>query len=277
MDNITTEAALPKVGRADYHERREARIERLEERVNKTMQKADDRFATAHQIGSYIPFGQPILVGHHSEGRHRRDLDKIDTNMRKGCDLLEKAKKQKWAAEGAAKNNAISSDNPDALNLLRLKLADAESDHKHLADTRKAWQMLQRGTLEKNKTISDDIKEAVIAFVPGTEYFSREPVLAYELQNSNANIKTIKDRIANLEKMAEPAQPDRQIEDITIIDSKTLNRVQIVFPGKPDDATRLLLKRNGFKWAPSQGAWQRLRTPGVFTRAVWLISVQKAG
>ena len=34
-------------------------------------------------------------------------------------------------------------------------------------------------------------------------------------------------------------------------------RVQLVFDGKPDNETRDLLKKNGFKWAPSQGAWQR--------------------
>lgn len=34
-------------------------------------------------------------------------------------------------------------------------------------------------------------------------------------------------------------------------------RVQLRFDGKPDDETRALLKRNGFRWAPSQGVWQR--------------------
>ena len=29
---------------------------------------------------------QPILVGHHSEKRHRAALDKVDTNMRKGIE-----------------------------------------------------------------------------------------------------------------------------------------------------------------------------------------------
>ena len=30
------------------------------------------------------------------------------------------------------------------------------------------------------------------------------------------------------------------------------------FDGKPDEATRALLKANGFRWSPSQGAWQRM-------------------
>lgn len=34
----------------------------------------------------------------------------------------------------------------------------------------------------------------------------------------------------------------------------------IVFDGKPDEAIRSTLKSNGFRWAPSQGAWQRQLT-----------------
>ena len=34
-------------------------------------------------------------------------------------------------------------------------------------------------------------------------------------------------------------------------------RYQIIFDGKPEPEVRYLLKSNGFKWAPSQGAWQR--------------------
>ena len=35
------------------------------------------------------------------------------------------------------------------------------------------------------------------------------------------------------------------------------NRVQIVFPGKPDYETRRLLKSNGFRWSRYNMAWQR--------------------
>lgn len=41
--------------------------------------------------------------------------------------------------------------------------------------------------------------------------------------------------------------------------------VQIVFDGKPEPEVRDLLKRNGFRWAPSQGAWQRqLNNNGIY-------------
>ena len=36
------------------------------------------------------------------------------------------------------------------------------------------------------------------------------------------------------------------------------NRIQILFDGKPDAGIRSELKHAGFRWAPSQGAWQRM-------------------
>ncbi|RVK43343.1 hypothetical protein CN160_30110 [Sinorhizobium meliloti] len=33
-------------------------------------------------------------------------------------------------------------------------------------------------------------------------------------------------------------------------------RSRLIFPGKPDDPTRHVLKANGFRWSPPQGAWQ---------------------
>ena len=35
------------------------------------------------------------------------------------------------------------------------------------------------------------------------------------------------------------------------------NRLQLFFDEKPTEEQRQELKHNGFKWAPSQGAWQR--------------------
>lgn len=43
-----------------YRERRLAKAERLREWADKREEKADAAYSTAHNIGSQIPFGQPI-------------------------------------------------------------------------------------------------------------------------------------------------------------------------------------------------------------------------
>ena len=47
-------------------------------------------------------------------------------------------------------------------------------------------------------------------------------------------------------------------ETAKIVRNKADMRLQLVFEGKPEAATREILKANGFRWAPSVGAWQRL-------------------
>ena len=37
-------------------------------------------------------------------------------------------------------------------------------------------------------------------------------------------------------------------------------RLQLIFDGKPEPEVREILKKNGFRWAPSQSAWQRQLT-----------------
>ena len=49
-------------------------------------------------------------------------------------------------------------------------------------------------------------------------------------------------------------------EVFKVIENTELMRIQIVFDGKPNEAIRNTLKANGFRWAPSQGAWQRQLT-----------------
>jgi len=48
--------------------------------------------------------------------------------------------------------------------------------------------------------------------------------------------------------------------EIRLIENTALDRIQIVFPGKPTDEQRALLKGKAFKWAPGLGVWQRQLT-----------------
>jgi len=62
-------------------------------------------------IADNIPFGQPILVGHHSERRARRDAEKIENGMRKAVKLWETSEYWAQRAKGAI-NHAKYKDLP---------------------------------------------------------------------------------------------------------------------------------------------------------------------
>jgi hypothetical protein len=68
-----------------YSEHREADAVRAEEAV--------------HAITENIPFGQPILVGHHSEKRARKDAEKIQNGMRRAVNMWETS--AYWAQRAA--------------------------------------------------------------------------------------------------------------------------------------------------------------------------------
>ena len=66
------------------------RVNHLESKIEKRQDWAESRqakqstcYERAEDILSYITPGQPILVGHHSEKRHRGDLKKVDNAYRK--------------------------------------------------------------------------------------------------------------------------------------------------------------------------------------------------
>src|SRR5216683_1919141 len=80
----------------------------------------------SRQSIQHIPFGQPILVGHHSERRHRRDLARHDRLMRKVIATDKRAKE--LAQRASTVTRAISSDDPDAPDKLRERIAKLERD-----------------------------------------------------------------------------------------------------------------------------------------------------
>ena len=95
-DDILSEIALTgKVSFADQQEakagRAEARSERYAEYAENAEKRSDTAYNTLKGIQSFIPFGQPILVGHHSEGKHRRAIKRMDNLMGKSVKEGEKA------------------------------------------------------------------------------------------------------------------------------------------------------------------------------------------
>lgn len=160
---------------------------------------------------------------------------------------------------------AVKSDDPEVLDFLRAKLAGLEEAH--------ALMVSANAYYRKNKTLKgfEGIPADTMAWItrPGVYLpggrngdgsplaFYGKPFPTYELTNSNANIKRVKQRIETLEAVKASNPVEEEHDGYTYRENTEAMRVQFQFDGKPDDETRALLKRNGFRWAPSQGVWQR--------------------
>ena len=82
-------------------ERAAARAQRRRDWAEGRREKADAAFGTAQRIADGIPMGQPILVGHHSERHHRRDVARIDGAMRRGVESTRMADYHEERADAA--------------------------------------------------------------------------------------------------------------------------------------------------------------------------------
>lgn len=183
--------------------------------------------------------------------------DKNMENFRKADHYLDMLKR--------AHTLAVKSDDPEVLDFLRAKLAGLEEAHALMVSANAYYR--KNKTLEGFEGIPADTMAWITrpgVYLPGGRNgdgsplaFYGKPFPTYELTNSNANIKRVKQRIETLEAVKASKSIEEEHDGYTYQENAEAMRVQLRFDGKPDDETRALLKRNGFRWAPSQGVWQR--------------------
>ena len=160
----------------------------------------------------------------------------------------------------------ISSDDPQAVEKLEAKLAALEKHQEMMKAANAAIRM--------KDPAKGDAKLAELGYTPediaklrAPDFCGRIGYPAYELQHNNANIRSIRGRIAELKKRTENTPEGWEFDGGRVVVNTTENRLQIIFDGKPDADVRTELKGEGFRWAPSQGAWQRQLTDNAMRAA----------
>lgn len=205
-------------GRSDYEERRKQRIERYKE-LSMKAQERSSRYSNsnANRILQIAP-GQPILVGHHSEKKHRKLIKRAQDDIRKSIEEDNKSKFYKERVITAENSKVIYSDDPQAINKLKEKLERLENER---------------------------------ASIKAREHST------WELTNIGATIRETKKRIERLEKLDNIDFKEINLENGKVIHNKEINRIQFLFDNIPDEETRKTLKSQGFRWSRYEKAWQR--------------------
>ena len=150
----------------------------------------------------------------------------------------------------------IKSDDERAIEKLEEKLEDLKVTQERMKAANKAVRM-------KDTEAGDDARremgysEEAIKELREPNYIGRIGYPSYLLTNNNQNIHRIEERLKRLKAVKEKGSSEQEYETFKVVENTEAMRYQIVFDGKPDAEVRTLLKSNGFKWAPSQGAWQR--------------------
>ena len=236
-----------------YAIKKAARVSRLRERSGAQLALAESSHAKARAIGDHIPFGQPILVGHHSERRHRRDIARIDSVMHASIDASKEAARLTRVADAAESNRAISSDDPEAVTLLRAK---AQEEERKLLQIKACNAHIRAGRLVEACACLDWMTQSrAIQEIAIWKSLAHKTI---PTTNQAASVRSIKARIESLTaKAAQPEAAPIVLDGVRVEESREDNRIRIYFDTKPSEGKRTMLKGYGFRWSPTEGAWQR--------------------
>lgn len=185
--------------------------------------------------------------------------DTADRRLAEADEVLSRAAKQ-IQRKFFPLDAGISSDRDDAAELLAQKLAGLESLQAKMKQINAAHRAFKKNpaSLGKNTKLTDQEKATIRNYEPQYSW-EPNPFPPYALSNNNANIRRVRQRLAEVEARAKDQTSEQDIGDIKLVDNVDANRLQIFFPDKPDADTRTQLKRNGFRWSPKNGCWQRMR------------------
>ena len=106
-------------------ERAAARAERFDDYSEKRAQDAENAKRAVDRIADGIPFGQPILVGHHSERHARKDAERIRSGMARAVKNWETSKY--WTDRAASSLRHAKYKQLPAVRFRRIKTIEADA------------------------------------------------------------------------------------------------------------------------------------------------------
>lgn len=249
---------------AEYQKRRVDPMyhDKIDALLDSYARRLADNINNSNRIGTMCP---SILIaggsGFNVRKKERQNAA-ADRNMQEWNEIQGILHKIRSVGTGG-----ISGDDPNALNKLRAKLESLERLQNRMKAANSAIRMKDQAKgdakLAEMGYSPSDIKE-----LRSPDFCGRIGYPSYQLSNNNANIRRIRDRIEELEKRQESPAPDGwKFDGGEVVINTELNRLQIVLDDRPDADTKQALKSHGFRWAPSQGAWQRQLTDNAIHAA----------
>lgn len=189
-----------------------------------------------------------------AQSKHYAEYDNIQSILYKIKNLPKTAK-------------IIKSGDADAVEKLKAKIEKLEADQTEMKTANAYYR--KHKTMKGYADLAEEQAEVYDKAIAESWY--KVPYARFELTNNNAKIRNVKERLASLEKVkatAEENNDEEKFSDLpfTVVRNTEIMRLQLFFEGKPSAEIREVLKKNGFRFAPSQNnAWQRhLNNNGLY-------------
>lgn len=254
------------IGRKDYEDRIIQKKEYYEAKAEKFAKEAESRATSARETMQNIPLGQPILVGHHSEKRHRKDIERIDRNFGKSVEASEKSEYYANKAKNYGDSGAISQDDPEAMELLQAKIYKLEKERVVIKAIRKYHS--KHKSFEGINIVLEKLDEETKQVIPNINFDSA--LTWYALPYLGKEINRLKKRVEQLKVI--DAMEEMEFENnigVAGIDNE-INRVTVRLHNRNSNIEQTLKKR-GFHWSPRNKQWQRLKNPKAFEIAKYIL------
>lgn len=191
-----------------YRERRERRAERRREWAEGRADKAQSAREDSERATAGIPFGQPILVGHHSEKRHRAALKRADRKAEKAMEHSRMATRHTEAAATieAQLDASIYDDDPDAIERLRERIEAGEARRGRIKQFNRNR---RKGSHDLSPLTPKEQEElATTARVAPFQLGAKGEAPRHWLTNLGAGINRDRKRLARLEREAAGSEGD---------------------------------------------------------------------
>jgi hypothetical protein len=244
-------------------ERLEARIEKRQEWAEKAVQKSTASFIRAHELTANIPFGQPILVGHHSERCHRRTIERSDSAMRNACELSDKAEmhESKAANLGHMLDKAIFSDDSDAVEAIQARITANEAAREKM---KKINSLYRKADVDGLEALGVDYEAMKAKLAVAGSHWGRAPHLPFELSNLGGRITADRKRLIYVNAQQARAEKAKEAPGGVIIEGSG-EYIRVTFSAKPERGILNDLRNAGFRWGGGSWTGQRVKLPSSIT------------
>lgn len=153
-------------------------------------------------------------------------------------------------------NNPIYSDDPNAIQKLTKKLNACKELQEHMKAVNAYYR--KTGSLKDCPDLSEQELAKLERRIAMRFVGSDVPYPSYELTGNSAEIRRLQQRIDELSKAQSQGFEGWEFDGGKAVANMDKRRLQLFFDEKPDEGKRTMLKRYGFRWTPTEGAWQRL-------------------
>lgn len=129
----------------NVQEHAKRRAEKLQNAASNADKKSMEYYNRGQKYHDFLCLGEPIKIGHHSEGRHRRAIEQANSNMSKCVEQSNLSDEYSWrAGYWEARKNLINESMPESVEYFEFKLEQAKARHEGL----------KNGTIERDHSMS---------------------------------------------------------------------------------------------------------------------------